>query len=168
MKNKISCKKAFTLIELLVVVLIIGILAAVALPQYQKAVLRSRFTQAMIACDNLYKAAEQYQLENGQWPASFNDLDITMPGDLDEINDMHIKLKGTNFSCSLFPVGAQSATPSIMCSSSGIGLRRFFTSVIYKNKRFCYAVITDEKPNKVCKTITGTQSNTPTIGRDNY
>ena len=58
-------KKAFTLIELLVVVLIIGILAAIALPGYQKAVEKSRMTQALVIANALQKGVDAYILENG-------------------------------------------------------------------------------------------------------
>ncbi len=56
----------FTLIELLVVVLIIGILAAVALPQYQKAVEKSRATEAMMLLKNLRDQQALCFLEKGK------------------------------------------------------------------------------------------------------
>ena len=58
-------KKAFTLIELLVVVLIIGILAAVALPQYEKAVEKSRLTEGLQLVDTIKKNMYIYVMENG-------------------------------------------------------------------------------------------------------
>ena len=55
----------FTLMELLVVVLIIGILAAVAVPQYNKAVEKARVAEAKVILNALQKAVEIYLLENG-------------------------------------------------------------------------------------------------------
>ena len=75
----------FTLIELLVVVLIIGILAAIALPQYQKAVRKARVAEAKVLLKSWINAMEMYKLEHGLGNApsslaAWNDiLNLTIP-----------------------------------------------------------------------------------------
>ena len=74
----------FTLIELLVVVLIIGILAAIALPQYRKAVLKSKYATMKDIVRVVKYAEQRYYMVNGGYTKNFEDLDIDYPLDNDK------------------------------------------------------------------------------------
>ena len=84
MKNYDANKRGFTLIELLVVVLIIGILASVALPQYQKAVEKARMTEAVILVRAIANAHQVFYMANGRYATQYEMelLDIEVPGSL--------------------------------------------------------------------------------------
>ncbi len=71
----------FTLIELLVVVLIIGILSAVALPQYQKTVLKAKTVQGLVSLKAIEKAQEEYFLANGHYTTDLEELSIQVEQD---------------------------------------------------------------------------------------
>lgn len=90
MKNKKNA--AFTLIELLVVVLIIGILAAVTFPQYQRAADKAAVSCVMPILRSLVQAQAVAAMEQGGYPVPnkedldgsyfhFSDLSVSIPAD---------------------------------------------------------------------------------------
>lgn len=82
----------FTLIEVLVVVLIVGTLATVALPQYERAVMRSRASEIWAILPTVRSAAQEYCLANGGTYGNIpvEDLSVSFPS----------HMKTTAFSCS--------------------------------------------------------------------
>ena len=81
MKNaNLSRLGGFTLIELLVVVLIIGILAAMAMPQYFKAVERSRMAEAVTLVDSIVKAQRRKFMQTNRYARNFEGLDVSPKG----------------------------------------------------------------------------------------
>ena len=150
MKNK----QAFTLIELLVVVLIIGILAAVALPQYQKAVDKARLVQLIVFNKAIREAQERYYLANNSYTNDFNVLDVGFAateksGHYWEIAD------GTNFYLASGGMDQSVYTRSPLLP--GVSLRSVYAHAGYGDARdgrmLCYADKNNARANRVCKSI---------------
>ena len=93
-KNVAKAKTGgFTLIELLVVVLIVGILAAIAVPKYQKAVRRSKAAEYAVWVKRIVEAEEEYFMANGRYTGNIDELGIDY------------KSKWPNLTASAYPNG---------------------------------------------------------------
>ncbi len=146
--------KAFTLIELLVVVLIIGILAAIAVPQYQMAVEKSRASEAFTLLKSLKQAYDVYYLSNPRENTpNIEDLDIDIPGE--KISSK--KIKGQYFTFILW--GAPHAR-----RDDAEGNFLYYLAYYYDQNSF-YCILPERSTGyynskyvAICKSLGGVQS----------
>ena len=150
-------KKGFTLIEMLVVVLIIAVLAAIAFPQYQLAVLKSRYTQLMVMADAIRQAQDAYYLVHGKYSLKINDLDITVPADC-RVGDSGGAVYCPKFSCVVNDGWVNAETlGDVYCFMErygGILIYRIY-SLRRNTWRSCGVSHNDELGKKVCENLGG-------------
>ncbi|WP_432635727.1 type IV pilin protein [Candidatus Avelusimicrobium sp.] len=98
----------FTLIELLVVVLIIGVLSAIALPQYTTAVEKSRAAEALTLMSATRDAVERYRFQKDAWPSAnnFAVLDVEIPQNGSNYGGKNYKITMQQLSSTKFVINA--------------------------------------------------------------
>ena len=157
MKNKLG----FTLIEMLVVVLIIGILAGIALPQYNKAVEKSRLHTGVSLVESLYRAQQVYAIANGNYATDLNALDVEIPKD-----DSCIKTQTASVSkyeCDFGTIGIYDSFSNIQYISSNFNIAYLhyltdFSSGGLDRKAgeiWCFAKTGKDVAQAVCKEMGG-------------
>ena len=156
----------FTLIELLVVVLIIGILAAVALPKYEVAVAKSRYTQLIVGADMIKKANQLYYMANGKYTMDFNDLDLSLAGCTLENDDRFCRFPSGVGGCYLndgWVDESGNLRPVVYCAREGL----FYFLRYNSDLRQCGALESNQVANQVCKSLGG-QYQTTFNGHNDY
>ncbi len=143
-------ERGFTLIEMLVVVLIMGILAAIAVPQYQRAMLKSRYVALMPTANALRDGEDAYFLMNRRYTSNPQELDV-------KVRDASTKVRANRWCATVISKPVNSNVNARLVTYMDQSLKN-------PGATHCEAHVSDEKANWLCQSgLNGrlTQSSTP-------
>lgn len=159
MKNK-KFNKGFSLLELLVVILIIGVLAAVALPQYQLAVDKAEFASFQSTAVSLRNAYNDYVLIYDKGTKDFKDLVFSLPGDFEVSSPFwafDCMTNATMFCC--LSDSDVSHTAAIMCGKKDLSFM-YAENFLNNNNKLsstrsakCKAAKDNKRAHRLCNNI---------------
>ncbi len=114
-------EKGFTLIELLIVILIVGVLAAVAIPVYSSYMQRARRADAKTALEQLRAAQEVFRAENGAYTSNFALLNSNWGGPPATVGLYNITMvaTATTFTGTATPTGSQGSDGPLTIDQNG-------------------------------------------------
>lgn len=96
MRTRQARNRGFTLIELMITVAIVGILAAVAYPSYQNAMIKNRRATAQAHLSDLAQRQQQYLMDNRSFTTNIADLKTSTPTDVSSYYTVSITASTTN------------------------------------------------------------------------
>ncbi len=151
----------FTLIEMLIVVLIIGILAAIALPQYQLASDKADYSTHMDLVSQIANASRRSFLATGKYEHCIANLDITMPKNLAPLYCNSIRSRYSSSSITFYFLGE-------LLSKGSAGYQNGEKQYAYEeriwdanlnplNEKYCYAGVDNKRANRLCAALTNAQ-----------
>lgn len=152
-------RQGFSLLELLVVILIIGILAAVALPQYQLSVDKADFMKYETMVRSLRDAYDHHTLIYGEGTPKFEDLSISLPDDFTKVYDTGIItcMQNSEMFCCMSNSGSSWAglidcgknDLSVISSQSFLG----YNNTPASHKAKCLAKENHSRANRLCNAL---------------